>query len=68
MYDCSVQFEQGTVSSLLEDNGTIKGVMYKTKSGEVMKAYAPLTIVCDGCFSNLRKSLCNPQVIITSNY
>ncbi|KAI3508928.1 hypothetical protein L1887_23950 [Cichorium endivia] len=62
----NVQLKQGTVSSLLEENGTIKGVMYKDKSGEIMKAYAPLTIVCDGCFSNLRRSLCNPQVDVPS--
>lgn len=50
------------MTSLLEDKGTIIGVQYKTKSGEVVKAFAPLTIVCDGCFSNLRRSLCKPQV------
>lgn len=50
------------MSSLLEENGTIKGVQYKTKTGEEIKAYAPLTIVCDGCFSNLRRSLCKPKV------
>lgn len=60
----SVQLEQGTVTSLLEENGTIKGVLYKNKSGEELKAFAPLTIVCDGCFSNLRKSLCSPKVKI----
>jgi 2-polyprenyl-6-methoxyphenol hydroxylase-like FAD-dependent oxidoreductase len=57
-----VQLEQGTVTSLLEEKGTIKGVQYKTKTGQEMTAYAPLTIVCDGCFSNLRRSLCNPKV------
>lgn len=57
-----MQLEQGTVTSLLEERGTIKGVQYKTKTGQEMTAYAPLTIVCDGCFSNLRRSLCNPQV------
>ncbi|KAL0322959.1 UNVERIFIED_CONTAM: Squalene epoxidase 1 [Sesamum angustifolium] len=62
----NVQLEQGTVTSLLEDNGTIRGVQYKAKSGEELKAYAPLTIVCDGCFSNLRRSLCNPKVDIPS--
>ncbi|GMP45573.1 hypothetical protein CsSME_00014051 [Camellia sinensis var. sinensis] len=30
----NVQLEQGTVTSLLEENGTIKGVQYKTKNGE----------------------------------
>ncbi|RWW11774.1 hypothetical protein BHE74_00003641 [Ensete ventricosum] len=58
----SVRLEQGTVTSLLEENGTIKGVLYKNKAGEELKAFAPLTIVCDGCFSNLRKSLCSPKV------
>ena len=58
----SVKMEQGTVTSLIEEKGTIKGVQYRTKAGEVLRAYAPLTIVCDGCFSNLRRSLCNPKV------
>lgn len=58
----SVRLEQGTMTSLLEDSGTIQGVQYKTKTGEQFKAYAPLTIVCDGCFSNLRRSLCSPKV------
>ncbi|KAL8553464.1 hypothetical protein ACS0TY_001960 [Phlomoides rotata] len=64
----NVRLEQGTVTSLLEDEGTIKGVQYKTKNGEVITAYAPLTIVCDGCFSNLRRSLCSPQVDIPSSF
>lgn len=65
----SVRLEQGTVTSLVEEKGTIKGVQYKTKTGEEMTAYAPLTIVCDGCFSNLRRSLCKPQVrMISQSY
>jgi squalene monooxygenase len=63
----SVQFEQGTVTSLLEENGTVKGVQYKNKSGEELKAYAPLSIVCDGCFSNLRRALCSPKVLHSSD-
>ncbi|CAK9167889.1 unnamed protein product [Ilex paraguariensis] len=62
----NVRLEQGTVTSLLEEKGTIKGVQYKTKDGEEMTAYAPLTIVCDGCFSNLRRTLCKPQVEVPS--
>nr|CAD1837319.1 unnamed protein product [Ananas comosus var. bracteatus] len=62
----NVRLEQGTVTSLLEENGTVKGVLYKTKSGEEFKAYAPLTVVCDGCFSNLRRSLCSPRVDVPS--
>ncbi|ONK76063.1 uncharacterized protein A4U43_C03F23500 [Asparagus officinalis] len=62
----NVQLEQGTVTSLIEENGTVKGVSYKSKSGEELKAYAPLTIVCDGCFSNLRRVLCSPKVDVPS--
>ncbi|GFY90973.1 squalene epoxidase 2 [Actinidia rufa] len=62
----NVRLEQGTVTSLLEENGTIKGVQYKNKVGQELRAYAPLTIVCDGCFSNLRRSLCNPKVDVPS--
>ncbi|XP_043816633.1 squalene monooxygenase SE1-like [Manihot esculenta] len=57
----NVRLEQGTVTSLLEANGTIKGVQYKTKTGQELAASAPLTIVCDGCFSNLRRSLSNAK-------
>lgn len=62
----NVRLEQGTVTSLLEENGTVKGVQYKSKDGQELRAYAPLTIVCDGCFSNLRRSLCNPKVDVPS--
>ncbi|KAI3962537.1 hypothetical protein MKW92_035378 [Papaver armeniacum] len=62
----NVRLEQGTVTSLLEENGTVKGITYKTKNGEELKAYAPLTVVCDGCFSNLRRSLCTPKVDVPS--
>ncbi|XP_073292599.1 squalene monooxygenase SE1-like [Primulina huaijiensis] len=62
----SVRLEQGTVTSLVEEKGTVKGVQYKNKNGEEITAYAPLTIVCDGCFSNLRRSLCTSKVEIPS--
>ncbi|XP_075489237.1 squalene monooxygenase SE1-like isoform X2 [Primulina tabacum] len=58
----NVSLEQGTVTSLIKEEGTVKGVRYKNKNGQEMSAYAPLTIVCDGCFSNLRRSLCTPKV------
>ncbi|EOX92516.1 Squalene epoxidase - like 1 [Theobroma cacao] len=62
----NVKLEQGTVTSLIAENGTVKGVQYKTKNGQELIAKAPLTVVCDGCFSNLRRSLCNPKVDIPS--
>ncbi|KAE8668358.1 Squalene epoxidase 2 [Hibiscus syriacus] len=58
--------EQGSVTSLLEEKGTVKGVQYKTKGGEEFSAYAPLTIVCDGGFSNLRHALCNPKPVAST--
>ncbi|XP_028801442.1 squalene monooxygenase [Neltuma alba] len=64
----NVKLEQGTVTSLVEEKGTTKGVYYKTKSGNELMAKAPLTIVCDGCFSNLRRSLCNPKVEVPSHF
>ncbi|TXG64004.1 hypothetical protein EZV62_010998 [Acer yangbiense] len=53
----NVKLERGTVTSLIKEKGAIKGVRYKNKSGTEMVAHASLTIVCDGCFSNLRRFL-----------
>ncbi|RZC15057.1 Squalene monooxygenase isoform C [Glycine soja] len=64
-YSCN---QQGTVTSLLEEKGVIKGVHYKTKDSQELSACAPLTIVCDGCFSNLRRSLCNPKVDVPYHF
>ncbi|KAG9439314.1 hypothetical protein H6P81_019479 [Aristolochia fimbriata] len=64
----NVKLEQGTVTSLIEENGMVKGVNYKTKNGEELKAHAPLTVVCDGCFSNLRRSLCTPKMEVPSHF
>ncbi|KAK8961796.1 hypothetical protein KSP40_PGU022173 [Platanthera guangdongensis] len=60
--------EEGTVTSLVEEKGVVKGVLYKSKSGEQLQAHAPLTIVCDGCFSNLRRTLCSPKVEVPSSF
>ena len=55
------------MTSLLEqDNKTVVGLQYRTKGGEQLKAYAPLTVICDGCFSNPRRSLCHPKVEMSS--
>ncbi|KAL9994146.1 putative squalene monooxygenase [Helianthus debilis subsp. tardiflorus] len=56
------ELEQGIVTSFVEDEGTIIGVQHKVKVDEVMKTFAPLIVVYDGCFSNLECSLCKPQV------
>ncbi|XP_071701238.1 squalene monooxygenase SE1-like [Rutidosis leptorrhynchoides] len=64
----NVRLEQGTVTSLIEEKGIVKGVRYKTKVGQDITAHAPLTIVCDGCFSNLRRGLCKSEVDIPSTF
>ncbi|KAI5381280.1 hypothetical protein KIW84_UN0863 [Lathyrus oleraceus] len=58
----NVKLEQRTVTFLLEENGTIKG------SGQEFTTKAPLAIVWDGCFSNLRRSLCDPKVEVPSHF
>ncbi|WZZ52949.1 hypothetical protein YC2023_053056 [Brassica napus] len=40
----NVRLEQGTVKSLIEEKGVIKGVTYKNSSGEETTAFAPLTV------------------------
>ncbi|KAJ0100802.1 hypothetical protein Patl1_04838 [Pistacia atlantica] len=62
----NVRLEQGTVTSLIEEKGIIKGVTYRTKTGQGLTTYAPLTVVCDGCCSNFRRSLSKPKVEIPS--
>ncbi|XP_051132631.1 squalene monooxygenase SE1-like isoform X2 [Andrographis paniculata] len=58
----NVRLEQGAVTSLVSEKGIIRGVRYKTKNGEERTSFAPLTVVCDGGFSNLSRSLCTSQV------
>ncbi|GMH17919.1 hypothetical protein Nepgr_019760 [Nepenthes gracilis] len=64
----NVKLEQGTVVSIIKEKETIKGVRYKKSTGEgkELAAYAPLTIVCDGSFSNLRRSLSSSKVDVLS--
>ncbi|CAL9144978.1 unnamed protein product [Musa hybrid cultivar] len=64
----SVQLKQGAVTSLIKEDGIVKGVVYKTKSGKESKAFAPLTIVCDGYFSNLRRTLSSSKVDVLSYF
>ncbi|KAI4330727.1 hypothetical protein MLD38_028986 [Melastoma candidum] len=64
----NVRLEQGTVTSLIEENGTVRSIHYKNTAGEELEAFAPLTIVCDAFFSNLRRSLCNPKVDVPSHF
>eukprot|EP01111_Echinosteliopsis_oligospora_P008915 TRINITY_DN2515_c0_g1_i1.p1 TRINITY_DN2515_c0_g1~~TRINITY_DN2515_c0_g1_i1.p1 ORF type:complete len:501 (-),score=131.13 TRINITY_DN2515_c0_g1_i1:75-1577(-) len=63
-----VEMEQGTVTGLLEDGARVNGVIYKSADGSVKEAQAPLTIVCDGCFSNLRKGFMDDKPSATSSF
>ncbi|XP_033136935.1 squalene epoxidase 5-like isoform X2 [Brassica rapa] len=61
----NVHMEEGTVKSLIEEKGVIKGVIYKnTTACQETTAFAPLTVVCDGCYSNLRRSLVDSSIPI----
>ncbi|KAL1226169.1 Squalene epoxidase 5 [Cardamine amara subsp. amara] len=62
----NVRLEEGTVKSLIEEKGVIKGVTYRNKAGEETTAFAPLTVVCDGCYSNLRRSLTDKNAKVIS--
>ncbi|GAB2227264.1 hypothetical protein Drorol1_Dr00009079 [Drosera rotundifolia] len=62
----NVQLKQGTVISFVKENGVAKDVKYRTKAGEELTTYAPRTIGCDGCFSNLCRSLCKPVMVAAS--
>eukprot|EP00250_Pteridium_aquilinum_P016502 c23133_g2_i1 orf=469-2115(-) len=62
----SVTLQQGTALSLIEENGIVNGVKYRIAGGRELEVYAPLTVVCDGCFSNLRRTLCTSKPEVPS--
>mmetsp|Transcript_22052 Transcript_22052/g.89447 ORF Transcript_22052/g.89447 Transcript_22052/m.89447 type:complete len:442 (-) Transcript_22052:804-2129(-) len=55
----NVTLIEGNVKYLNEDDGHVKGVIYSDASGDDTKAFAKLTVACDGCFSRLRRMV-NP--------
>lgn len=53
-----VTFVEGNGTSLLYQDGVVVGAMVKRKGRiEAEKLHAKLTVVSDGCFSNLRRNL-----------
>ncbi|MEQ2258102.1 hypothetical protein XENORESO_006380 [Xenotaenia resolanae] len=69
MAEPTVKFIEGTVTSLLEEDGCVAGVQYKDKgTGEVKDIHAGLTVVADGCFSKFRKSLVSGKARISSHF
>ncbi|KAJ7530875.1 hypothetical protein O6H91_14G023000 [Diphasiastrum complanatum] len=63
-----VTLKQGSVLSLIETNGVVKGVRYRSNDGKDHEEFAPITFVCDGCFSNLRRTLCSSKIDIDSSF
>ena len=57
-----VQLEQGTMTSLLWENNTVKGVTYKTQSGKQHNIYESLIFLCGSNTLNLQHTLCNVKV------
>jgi squalene monooxygenase len=53
---------------LIEKDGIVKGVKHKSTANKELETFASLTVVCYGCFSNLRHSLCNPKVHMPSYF
>jgi squalene monooxygenase len=53
----TAQLRQGKVTELIEENGRVSGVEYRTREGDVCKVTAALTVVCDGLFSSLNRTL-----------
>ncbi|XP_014677463.1 PREDICTED: squalene monooxygenase-like [Priapulus caudatus] len=60
---------EATATRLIEEHGVIVGVQYKAKDGEgTQHLRASLTVVADGCFSRLRRSLVNESVVVSSHF
>ncbi|MCW5907099.1 MAG: FAD-dependent monooxygenase [Chitinophagales bacterium] len=60
---------EGSVTGLLEEEGRIKGVTYKTKGeDETLCLNAKLTVVSDGIFSVFRNQLSNPQKKVSGHF
>ncbi|KAM4735455.1 squalene monooxygenase isoform 1-T1 [Anableps anableps] len=69
MAESNVRFIEGTVTSLLEEDGCVTGVQYKDKeTGDIKDIHAGLTVVADGCFSKFRKSLVSGKARISSHF
>lgn len=59
---------QGTVTNLIEEGAQVCGVRYLDADKVVREERAPLTIVVDGCNSNLRKNFTANKPLATSAF
>mmetsp|Transcript_4943 Transcript_4943/g.9965 ORF Transcript_4943/g.9965 Transcript_4943/m.9965 type:complete len:463 (+) Transcript_4943:100-1488(+) len=66
MAEPTVRLVEGNVVSFIRDGDgvneedSVRGVMYVNPDGERVEAYGRITIACDGCFSRLRAAV-NPS-------
>lgn len=64
-----VMIIEGTATTLLKDSETVVGIRYRDRmSREMREVFAPLTIICDGCFSRFRKGLVQSKVVTSSHF
>ncbi|XP_072032747.1 squalene monooxygenase-like [Amphiura filiformis] len=65
----TVKFIEGVGTKLLEENERVVGVKYRlTNLQELQVLRAPLTVVCDGLKSELRKDFTNSNDTVTDAY
>lgn len=69
MEEPNVTYIEGTVNKVIEENGTVVGVSFKSNDSDSIEIVrAPLTVVADGCFSRLRKDLVKALPETKSNF
>ncbi|KAF3840194.1 hypothetical protein F7725_018911 [Dissostichus mawsoni] len=65
----NVTMLEGTVTTLLEEDGCVTGVQFRDKeTGDIKEIHAGLTVVADGCFSKFRKSLVAAKAQTSSHF
>jgi squalene monooxygenase len=60
--------KEATVTSLIERDGRIVGVEWRSKDGSKGSSFADMVFVCDGLFSNLREKFTDASVTHGSKF
>jgi squalene monooxygenase len=60
--------KESTVTSLVERDGRVVGVDWRSKTGERGSSFADIVFVCDGLFSNLREQFTGAPVTHSSKF
>lgn len=65
----SVTIVQATATSLIEEQGVVRGAVLSEQGGKkITRALAPLTFVVDGCFSKFRAQVGGPTPAASSSF